>query len=217
MDKILDFILASRPTLFILVGAVLVLFAASKGVSYGDWHFAIEESWSRIGVGIAGFVFVGLSFVKPEIDHLSDTAVAKLGIKIISPTEKAVLANKTNVRITTAKPIPKGYRLFVLRGYPTGGFVPNAELVPSADQKEWNAYDFDIGGVTNDARRIEAWVVGEDGVRLLDTWVAAQAVHKQVVNQLKKADPSAKIKWLDPIMEPARDMHRACWIPVSRA
>lgn len=212
MEKVVNAILSSRQTLLLLLGVCFVVLAIAGGVTYEQW-LPMPGKMERLLAGFSGFVLVGLSFLRPQTDGLSEEQIRSFGITIRSPIEGTEVSGKTHVNGDYKKKWPNNYELVLLRGYPQGGFVPNSAVTCDPEKKSWMAQDFDIGGASGNARRIEAWLIGQDGRVLLDNW----AENHKVVRDLNDAVGSGeKAQWLPPIKAPTKDMHRCAWVSVKR-
>jgi len=216
MWKLLAELLTSSNLLLVL-GAIFIALGAAGGVTYNRWFPIDNESWRTVVVA-TGVIFIVLYFVvrRKPITALDPRAVKSLGIKIDHPESNATITGKVDVKGTIARPLPNGYELRILRGYPQGGFVPNAQSLCDHDKKTWLVQQFDIGGAKDESRTIEAWLVGPDGRLLLDTWLAAHEVHRGTISQVEKFAPNERVTWLKPITQGTSDMYRCAWIKVTR-
>jgi hypothetical protein len=214
--KVVEVLLTS-PNLILVLGGIFVVLGASGGVTYQGWFPIADEIWRLLLVAV-GITLLGLYFLLPKDSarKLSDRTIKSLGIKIEYPESNAVITGKTEVRGTIAKPLPEGYELCILRGYPAGGYIPHGYCVCDPDKKTWYVAQFDIGGEKNDSRRIEAWLVGPDGRLLLDTWLAAHEVHRASNSRLQELASAERPTWLKPIAKATSDMYRCDWIKVTR-
>jgi hypothetical protein len=152
---------------------------------------------------------------------ISPKEVTALGVKITAPRNNDVLSNRERVTVTSEKPIPKNYELRVLRGYPgVEGFVPHVKLTRANERLEWDAFDFDIGGVKGNTRTIEAWLIGPDGAALLKTWgenhKAIAATNREIERLATLANNPGTHTWLPPIESKTKDMHKCFSIVVTR-
>ncbi len=212
------------PTLHNAVGSVIaaVLIAALSGIYALLTHSSsVTLPWWLMTlclVVVAGaFTWLILWFRhKLEKHEQPGRMIKSLGIKIDYPENNAIITGRTKVSGTIAKPIPKGYELCILRGYPEGGFVPDGYCLCDPDRKTWHVEQFDIGGESGNSRRIEAWLVGRDGRLLLDTWLAALQVHRVTNSRVEKLAPTERLTWLKPITKETSDMFRCDWINVKR-
>ncbi len=214
--KVVEVLLTS-PNLILVLGGILVVLATAGGVTYQRWFPIADREW-RIFLVVVGVALLGLYFLLPResAKKLTDRTIRSLGIKIDYPESNAVITGKTDVRGAIAKPIPEGYELCILRGYPVGGFLPHGHCFCDPDKKTWHVQQFDIGGDKNDSRRIEAWLVGRDGRLLLDTWLAAHEVHRATNSRVQELAPAERLTWLKPITKGTSDMFRCDWIKVTR-
>jgi hypothetical protein len=212
--KVLQYLLTSNSLL--VFGTMFLLLGAGGGVRYKGW-FPIDGALWRIVVVATGVVFIGLNFVLRQrpIAALNPNAVRSLGVKILYPESNATIIGKVDVRGTTAKPLPNGHELRILRGYPHGGFVPNSQSLHE-DDNGWLVQQFDIGGSKGEPRTIEAWLVGPDGRLLLDTWLAAHEVHRGTISQVEKLAPREPVTWLKPIKQHTSDMYQCAWVRVTK-
>jgi hypothetical protein len=215
--KLLEILLTSQ-NLILVVGAIFVALAAAGGLTYNQWLPIAEDRW-RIVMGIFGLVLVVLYFLLPRkaVRRLDDRAIKALGVKITFPEDNSRITGLTDVRGTMEMPIPDGYELRILRGYPQGGLVPNASTLNDPHKKTWLVQQFDIGGSKDEGRRIEAWLVGPDGHLLIDTWLTAHEVHSVTNRRMEILAPSERLTWLKPLKEGTSDMYRCDWIKVTRA
>jgi hypothetical protein len=140
-------VLLNSPNLILVVGGILVLLGSAGGVTYHQWFPITDRGW-RIFVVVLGVPVLGLYFWLPKdsAKKLTDRMIKSLGIKIDYPESNTIITGSTDVRGTIAKPIPKGDELRILRGYPRGGFVPDAYCFCDANKNTWLAQHFDIGG-----------------------------------------------------------------------
>nr|WP_315243896.1 hypothetical protein [uncultured Albidiferax sp.] len=219
--------IVTTPTgLIALFGLLLLVLGASGGVRYSGW-LPIEEAGWRVALGLLGAAFLTLAARKSLAATgqalLSEAEVKALGIKISMPRAGDSVSDRVRVTVVSEKPIPKGYELRVLRGYPrVHGVVPHAKLTTSNDKLEWDAYDFDIGGAKGETRSIEAWLVGPDGAALLATWESNHQSTVVVANrEIRRlagiANLPADERWLPPITTATRDMHKAYSTIVTKA
>lgn len=215
MEIFIKALLASRQALLIVFGVSLIIIGLSGGIVYSGW-LPVPGLFERFIAGIIGAVLIGLSFLPSRNDVLDGSKISDFCIKITSPDHEEGINGKVKVKGTYEKRWPDNYNLRVLRGYPQGGFVPNSSVTCDHTTKTWVAQDFDIGGDSGDARRIEVWLVGQDGKLLLDTW---HENHKVVIdlNRLSSSDSGRNRKWLPPIKGPTRDMHQCAWVAVRRS
>ena len=192
---------------------------------YSGW-LVIDDPYWRLAVGGLGVVFLIAAVAKTLMvagdSGISPTEVTALGVKITAPRNSDVLSNRERVTVTSEKPIPKGYELRVLRGYPrVEGFVPHVKLTKANNKLEWDAFDFDIGGAKGDTRMIEAWLIGPDGAVLLKAWEenhkAIAATNREIDCLAVLAKASGTRTWLPPIESKTKDMHKCFSIVVKRA
>lgn len=206
--KVVEVLLTS-PNLILVLSTILVLLGTAGGITYKQW-FPIDQVGWRIFIVILGALLFGLYFLLPNkpAKRLTERSIKSLEIKINYPENNAVITGKTEVRGTISKPIPDGYELRVLRGYPWGGFVPHGHCFYDPDKKTWHVQQFDMGGEKNDVRTIEVWLVGRDGHLLLETWATDHEVHKETNSRLQKLAPTEGLTWLKPIKGGTTDMFR---------
>ena len=214
--KVVEVLLTS-PNLILILGGILIVLGASGGVTYQRWFPIADEQW-RILLVVAGALLFALYFLLPKdsAKKLTDRTIKSLGITIEYPGNNTVINGMTEVRGTIAKPLPAGYEICILRGYPKGGFTPHGYCVREPNKKTWHVAQFDIGGQKGDSRRIEAWVVGPDGRLLLDTWFADQEVHGTTNSRLKELGPTERLAWLKPIAKATSDMLQCDLIKVTK-
>ena len=210
-------VLVTSPNLLLILGSIFVLLGASGGVTYQQWFSIVDHEW-RIFLVIVGVALFGLYYWLPKeaTKKLSNSTVKLLCITIIYPEGNAVISGQTEVRGTIAKPLPAGYELCILRGYPFGGFIPHSHCFCDPDKKTWHVQQFDVGGDKGDDRRIEAWLVGPDGRIVLDTWLAAHELLKATNSRVRTLAPDQLLTWLKPITKPTSDMVLCDWIKVKR-
>jgi hypothetical protein len=219
MEKIIQLIHETFEThskLCLLLGVLLFMFGASGSVTYNEFSLAPQE-WAQLSLMAGGVLLAAASFLKID-DHkeIGQKAISKLGIKITSPQINERIKGKIRVTVTSDKPLPKGYELHVLRGYPRqNGIVPSAKAQKAADKLEWVAHEFDIAGVKDDVRTIEVWLIGEGGQALIENW---EKNHKVLANANRELEKLGKNKfaWLDPITRMTPDMHRCQSIAVVK-
>src|SRR5437899_1332642 len=120
--KVVEVLLTSR-NLILLLGGILVVLGTAGGVTYHQWLPIADFGW-RVFLVAVGVVLIVLYFLLPKDSpkKLTDRKIKSLGIKIDYPESNAIITGRTEVRGTIAKPIPEGYELRILRGYPGGGF-----------------------------------------------------------------------------------------------
>jgi hypothetical protein len=153
---------------------------------------------------------------RPTAEQFSALSIKRFGIRIDQPDNNALVTGKTKIEGSIARPLPEGYELRIMRGYPEGGFVPSTQTLCNHNTQRWLVQEFDIGGKKGDARTIEAWMVGPDGRLLLDTWLAAQRVHFGTVSLVRKIAPDDYVTLLEPIERGTVDMYRCDWIRVTK-
>jgi hypothetical protein len=210
--------LVTSSNLALVLGAGLVALGAAGGVKIHGW-LPIDDNLWRVAIGVVGLILVVLHFAYREASTgINRRTIESLGIEITYPQDNQTVFGKFDVQGTVAKPLPKGYELVVLRGYPHGGFVPSAQALCDHDKKKWHVQQFDIGSPKkNESRTIEAWIVGPDGTLLIDTWLAAHEVHKGTVSQVQKLakEEPEPVSWLKPIKKGTSDMYRCAFVRVK--
>lgn len=215
----------------LVLGVLLVVLGAAGGIAYQS-YLPIQNLWARILLMLIGAFIVVFSFSKNETKtELSSADIEKLGIKIRSPRANDKIRGKIRVVVEASKAMPEGYELHVLRGYPhENGFVPNAKAQKTTNQLEWIVEEFDIAGVKDDVRRIEAWLVGINGRALLENWQVNHRVLVGANGSLKGIKekaiglpesqvnwlPAIKVNWLPAIQTKTTDMHRCDSISVTK-
>ncbi len=217
-------IIASPAGLVALIGLLLLGLGAAGGIRYEQWFVIDDPFWrpALAGLGLLMLVAAAIKLLFYSSRAIIDAVdFRKLGIKIVRPSDNETVAKKVRVTITSEKPIPPGYHLRVLRGYPReDGILPNARLQKDLTKLEWNAHDFDLGGSVNEVRTIEACVVGPDGLALLGAWERDHEVHVKTINELNRVAEIAKvvpkIDWLKSIVARTADMHLCASITVTR-
>lgn len=215
-------IVASHAKTALWLGVIVFIVGAAGGVSYNGW-LPITREWAQWSMMAAGAVLAAVSFLKqaPEV-ALDADKITKLGIKITAPQANERVTSKTRVTVVSDEPIPEGYELHVLRGYPrVKGIVPNAKTHKTAGKLEWVTHDFDIGGIPKETRTIEVWLVGASGTALLDNWEANHAIVSKANRELRRlgeiANQKPDIEWLQPITRFTSDMCRCQSIVVVKS
>jgi len=197
----------------LLLGSLLILLGAAGGVPA---YVPVTQMWAQIALIVAGIFIILAGLLKNEASReLTPSDIAKLGIKIRSPRANDRIERIVRVVVESSKALPKGYELYVLRGYPReNGVVPNAKAQKTINLLEWTVEEFDIAGVKDDVRRIEVWLVGANGRVLLDNW---QANHKVLAAANRKLeDLGQKTGWLPSIQTRTSDMHLCEAIAVTK-
>jgi hypothetical protein len=213
-------IVGSHSKTMLWLGIAVFILGTAGGVRHDDW-FRIADGWPQWTLMVAGVVLVGLSFRKQTPDGLDQARIDKLGIKITAPQVNEQVTSRIRVTVVSDEPIPAGYELQVLRGYPkVKGIVPHAKTHQTPGKKEWVTHDFDVGGIPKDTRTIEVWLIGPDGDALLKTWEANHEVVAAANREARRLGELAKqkvnVEWLPPIVNFTADMHRCGAIVVTR-
>jgi hypothetical protein len=176
MDKALIVVFKSFTALALVVGAVLVVLGASGSLRIGD--SITYTSSNPVALFVCGGALIALAAAayfleKRAADERPPVPVpADFGIKIIRPGNDVSVDWRTDVFGAINKPLPKGYRLQIVRRRETTpeGYFPEkiAEVDPTG--LHWAANACWVGGEPGDGRIIEAVLVGPDGALLFDTW-----------------------------------------------
>ncbi|SFU67580.1 hypothetical protein [Pseudoduganella namucuonensis] len=214
--EILRDIIKSHSKMCLIFGVLFVLLGVTGGITYNSW-LPISDQWGQITLAVIGLILIAISFTDSKSSCLlTQRNIQKLGIKITYPHSNERVYGKIRVVVTSKEAIPEGFQLHILRGYPSGGIVPNTKASQEGDKLKWTTYDFDIGGASNETRTIEAWLVGPAGTALLSNW---EANHKilAAANRTLKDLGANKITWFPPITALTPDMHHCCSVVVSRA
>lgn len=224
--ELIKTIVTTPAGLMAFFGLVLLTLGAAGGIRYSGWLPIDEGAW-RIAFGLLGTALLGFAAWRASTISvqalLTDSEIKALDIKIVAPRHDEVVGDRLTVKVTSEKPIPKGYELRVLRGYPGDlGVVPNAKLIKSSDKLEWDAYDFDIGSSKGDARSIEAWLVGPDGSALLTNWETNHRsttvpANVEIRRLAKIAKEPGLERWLPPITSVTKDMFKVRHVIVKKA
>lgn len=215
-------IVASHTKTALWLGVIVFAVGAAGGVVYNGW-LPITRDWAQWSMMAAGAVLVAASFLKrTQVVELDAGKITKLGIEITAPQANERVTSKTRVTVVSKEPLPDGYELRVLRGYPrVKGIVPNAMTHKTAGKLEWVAHDFDIGGAPKDTRTVEVWLVGANGTALFENWEANHSIVSKANRELKRLGEIAKqtpnIEWLPPITGFTTDMHRCQSVVVFKA
>lgn len=215
-------IVASHNKTTLWLGVILVVLGAAGGVGYNS-VLPIAKTWAQVSLMVAGGVLVALSYAQQSSEtSLDPDKFVELGIKIIAPQPNERVTSRTRVTVVSEQPLPKGYELQVLRGYPRQkGVVPNSKAHKTAGKLEWIAHDFDIGGAPKELRTIEVWLVGSNGAALLANWEENHAIVAKANRELRRLGELAKqqpaIDWLPPITRLTSDMARCQSVLVERA
>lgn len=199
------------------LGAVLFLIGMAGRATYQEWAVGPSEIWARASLGVLGFMLVAGSFWRrPADSRLSEASIKRLGVSVVHPQPNERIGGKVSVTVKSSKPIPAGYELHVLRGYPSsGGVVPNARTANGSEPLTWVAHDFDIAGKSGERRTIEVWLVGKGGAALLENWKACHEAVRENRKLINEVD-ARNFVWLPPIRRLAPDMHPCCSVPVVR-
>jgi hypothetical protein len=176
MDKALIVVVKSFTTLALVVGAVLVVLGASGSLRIGD--SVTYTSSNPVALFVCGGALIVLAAAayfmerRASADRTPIPDPADFGIKIIRPSNDVSVGMRTDVFGSIDKPVPKGYRLQIIRRRETTpeGYFPEkiAEVDPTG--LHWAANGCWVGGNTGDGRILEAVLVGPDGALLFDTW-----------------------------------------------
>lgn len=225
MEKLIPLlreIVTSNNRTSLWLGVVVFVVGAAGGITYNGW-LPITRDWAQWSMMAAGAILVATSFLKHnQASSLDADRIAKLGIEITTPQPNERLSSKARVTVVSKEPLPDGYELHVLRGYPrVKGVVPNAKTHKTAGKLEWIAHDFDIGGVPNDTRTIEVWLVGANGTALFENWETNHTIVSNANRELRRlgeiANQKPSIEWLPPITRFTTDMHRCQSVVVFKA
>jgi hypothetical protein len=204
--------LAGSPAgLLILLGAALILLAASGGVSYNN-YLPIIDLWGRLALGAAGTVFALLGTI---LVWQSPRSVKPYGISILTPSTGDDV-DLTTVRGTIKKAIPDTHQLWVLRFYPDGEFVPLHEANIDLTNQTWVAYQCAAGGSKGDIRFFVVALVGPDGQSLLDYFLQASDRHNAWMDQLKVAY-QAPNRFLPKISKKPKDVVECDRVQIRKA
>ncbi len=229
LTKILSTLVASTNQTLLLLGFISLGLGAAGGVRYQSW-FLINDQPYRIAMMVAGALFV-LAALMRRSEHapasLKQADLDALKIEILTPTAGQDVDRHVRVHVRSSKPIPDGYELIVLRGYPNqNGVVPNQAASRNPTSLDWIADPFDLAGQAGDTRTVEVWLVGRDGQALLKNWQQNHAIVatlnggiRELGGRLKEdadLDVEKMCKWLPPITAFSADMHRCQAVSVKR-
>ena len=141
-----------------------------------------------------------------------------LDVQFHYPTPGANVDSTVDVMGIAKVPIPDGYSLRILRGYPKlGGVLPVGHLSLDSGTGKWEVRAFEVGGDPgiHDLRTIEIWLVGKDGEALLKCWSDAHLVHRKAMEKIKELTGKYG-EWLGPIQQHTEDMLLCAKIEVYR-
>jgi hypothetical protein len=213
-EEIVSKLIDSFPALLTVLGVVLVLLGLAGGVSYNQW-FPISELEARVAAVVAGTILLGLGFFSWRTRVIVPKAQS-YGIEIDYPKD-GDRVDIVDVRGRIKKPLPEKYTLRVLRIYPgSDSFVPMGEARVEIGKSTWVAEQCNIGGRTGDRRSIGVYLVGPDGVVLLNYFDKAVRIHRRVMDQLKDASGKESTEYLPNIERGTTDMIPCARVSVSR-
>src|SRR5262249_42318722 len=153
--------LRSKPAYLLVFGICALFFLTGVGTIFAG--LARDNNWTT-AIGACSFLIALMAAVtvvwqveggprNAEVGGKNYQEPGKLreminsfGIEIHGPKSLAVITGKTNVYGSIVKPLPEGYELCILRGYPGGGFLPDEQYICVPDRHKWYVQKFDIGG-----------------------------------------------------------------------
>jgi hypothetical protein len=218
---------AGRPVILLIEeGGVLPFDVQDLRVLTYDLHLESYDARTHIQ-RLEAFVdsieqsgWCGIDLFRPyrgDGSELTMPDVASLGVRIRSP-ESGAEVDMVDVEGTFERLPPAGYELRSLRYYPKEhGFVPHGTIAIDRGTKRWKIAGFDFGGVPGDARGIEVAVAGSDARILLDYWIQARDVHREVMRLLREnAGEYFSAKWLPPIRAWPTDLLTCARVEVTK-
>jgi hypothetical protein len=230
LTKILSTLVSSTNQTLLFLGAVFFGLGAAGGVRYQSW-FPIDGIEMRALMMVAGAVLVAVALMRrsehsPQV-ALKQSDIDALKIEIVTPMNGQDVDGRVRVHVRSRGPIPDGYELMVLRGYPKqNGVVPNQLLNKQPASLDWIADSFDIAGKTGYVRTVEVWLVGRDGQALLKNWRENHEIVATLNRNIRKLgdhlkegaaiDVERMRDWLPPITAFTADMHRCQAVSVKR-
>lgn len=186
------------PFQVILVLAGLLVFVLGAGdqtslpksIQYSP-HYAIPLMVLGLVVVVAGLAWAWATVLKKKgTAALSTTQYA---VNVAYPRDNASLGSSSlTASGTLSANLPEGYELWMLRKWPDStDRYPVQKAGPNLQSNSnWTISEGYIGG-PGVARTIEMWLVGPDGSRLLNFWMAAN-------NQHNKLMAATRTPWGDP-------------------
>jgi hypothetical protein len=180
--EIISKLIDAVPVVLILLGVILLTLGLAGGVTYQSW-LPIPDLTARIVAGVTGVLMCGLGVFQGSKSTGIPNA-AKFGIKITYPVEGEKV-ERTSVRGTIKRQIPKDYVLKVLRVYTDHGFVPVGEAIISLEKGTWEAHGCHVGGKPGEPRWLAACLVGPGGMALFDYHQRAALAHNPVRDRLQ--------------------------------
>lgn len=230
LTKILSTLVSSTNQTLLWLGAAFFVLAAAGGVRYQGW-FPIDGLEMRALLMVAGALLVTVALMRrseqaPQ-SGLKQPDIDALKIEIVTPTVGQEVDGRVRVHVRSSKPIPDGYEVMVLRGYPKqNGVVPNQLLNKQPASLDWIADSFDIAGKAGYVRTVEVWLVGRDGQALLKNWRENHDIVATLNRNIRKLgghlkedaaiDAGGMREWLPPITTFTADMHRCQAVSVKR-
>ena len=213
IGKIAEQLVERQSVLLMLVGAVFIILAASKGVSYHDW-FPIKDPEGRIAAAVGGLLIFAVGAFFSRRSPFEALNGRSYGVKILSP-QKNDEVTMVNVIGEIKRKIPSGYSLMILRIYPDDGFIPLKEVDVDDDGVSWKASGCDIGGKSGDPRSLAAYLVGPSGKALFRYFREAAAVHNKMKVSFEKLSTEGA-EFLPLIYEKTTDMVECAKVPLKR-
>lgn len=158
MEKLLPLLqpIAEEPkSLLLVLGAAIVVIALSGGVPY----VPVAAGPQQIALVVFGCVlaFTGMFFA------IRSRATNPYGVEITSP--EANVTVEQNLMVSgTVRRIPEGKQLWLVRIYDDNRYTPLEMIYLGRGERKWTS-KFNMG---LSARKIGAFVVGEEGQALFD-------------------------------------------------
>ena len=188
-------VLLAMPRLLILAGAAVFVVGAAGGLK--DWVRLGTPGGILVMVLGGGLVATGLwIYLRENSNRGAKSASANLseasriGVQIFRPGQNELVGELVDASGSFKGPIPAGYELRVLRGYPRqGGVLPSGTLRVDESTGRWSVADFEVGGeggkTPPERRSLELWLVGESGRAVLQCWSDAHQVHAIAMHRIK--------------------------------
>jgi hypothetical protein len=179
-------VLRSCPHFFGSIGSVMYLLGLSGGITYHGW-LPVSGTPERTALDSLGLLLIAISvWLALGKEPRRPKNPKRYGVRIFHPRDGDHV-NCVDVRGEIRKPLPPGYALRLLVGYPDqDGFEPRGRVVADTDAGTWEALNVDVGDKGGHRYFIEICIVGPDGAALLDSRLAAQRDHRHTADALRR-------------------------------
>jgi hypothetical protein len=192
LDKLTARIIAG--VIVLALGAVLAIGASAGGLP--QYGLAVTEDVWRIFLAILGIIigFVGLFLILSDKDTVKKSVdVSRTGITITHAHQRP--NNLSEVLISgTCKELPEGYDLWLFNADASGRkrYWPIAQLfVKSSD---WTVTHKLKGWGEGHERHYVAFLVGEDGKKLVNHYRSAGEVIEAMFRHFKSLNPGIEVR-----------------------